>query len=111
MGGVCSAHGDIRNVYKISVWKRRKRSRDSSVVYRQDTGWMIGGSSPGRGAGNFSLQHRVQTGSGTHSASYPMGTRGSILWVKGPGPGWNHQMTYIICKLLKNNDIFSVIPI
>jgi len=31
------------------------------------------------GAGNFSLRHRVQTGSGTHPASYPTGTRGSFL--------------------------------
>jgi hypothetical protein len=30
------------------------------------------------GAGNFSLHHRVQNGTGTHSASYPMGTRGSF---------------------------------
>jgi hypothetical protein len=29
-------------------------------------------------AGNFSLYHRVQTGSGAHPASYPMGTRGSF---------------------------------
>jgi hypothetical protein len=28
------------------------------------------------GAGNFSLHHRIQTGSGAHPASYPMGTRG-----------------------------------
>jgi hypothetical protein len=28
------------------------------------------------GAGNFSLLHQVQNGSGAHSASYPMGTRG-----------------------------------
>jgi hypothetical protein len=28
------------------------------------------------GAGNFSLHHRVQNGSGTHPASYPKGTRG-----------------------------------
>jgi hypothetical protein len=28
------------------------------------------------GAGNFSFHHRVQNGSGTHPASYPMGTRG-----------------------------------
>jgi hypothetical protein len=28
------------------------------------------------GAGKFSLHHRVQTGSGAHPASYPMGTRG-----------------------------------
>jgi hypothetical protein len=29
-------------------------------------------------AGNFSLHHHVQTGSGAHRASYPMGTRGSL---------------------------------
>jgi hypothetical protein len=29
-------------------------------------------------AGNFSLHHRVQNGSGAHLASYPMGTRGSF---------------------------------
>jgi hypothetical protein len=31
------------------------------------------------GAGNFSLHHRVQNGSGAHPASYPMGTRDSLL--------------------------------
>jgi hypothetical protein len=31
------------------------------------------------GAGNFSLHHRVQNGSGVHPASYPVGTRGSFL--------------------------------
>jgi hypothetical protein len=30
------------------------------------------------GAGNFSLHHRFQNGSGAHPASYPMGTRGSF---------------------------------
>jgi hypothetical protein len=30
------------------------------------------------GAGNFSLHHRVQAGSGAHPASYPMSTRGSF---------------------------------
>jgi hypothetical protein len=30
------------------------------------------------GAGNFSLLHRVQNGSGAHPVSYPMGTRGSF---------------------------------
>jgi hypothetical protein len=29
-------------------------------------------------AGNFSLSHRVQTDSGAHPASCPMGTRGSF---------------------------------
>jgi len=37
------------------------------------TGW-LGVRFPA-GAGNFYL-HRVKTGSGAHSASYPMGTRG-----------------------------------
>jgi hypothetical protein len=31
------------------------------------------------GAGNFSLHHHVQYGSGAHPASYPMGTMGSFL--------------------------------
>jgi hypothetical protein len=30
------------------------------------------------GTENFSLHHRVQTGSGAHRASYPMGKRGSF---------------------------------
>jgi hypothetical protein len=30
------------------------------------------------GAGNFSLHHHVQTSSGVHPASYPMGNRGSF---------------------------------
>jgi hypothetical protein len=37
------------------------------------------------GAGNFSLHHRVQTGSGAHPASYPMGSRGLFLWGKAVG--------------------------
>jgi len=37
------------------------------------------------GAGNFSLHHRVQNGSGAPSASYPMGTRVSFLGGKAAG--------------------------
>jgi hypothetical protein len=37
------------------------------------------------GAGNFSLHHRVQTGSGAHPASYPTGTRGSFPGAKAAG--------------------------
>jgi hypothetical protein len=37
------------------------------------------------GAGNFSLHHRVQNGSGAHPASYPTGTRGSFLGGKAAG--------------------------
>jgi hypothetical protein len=35
--------------------------------------------------GNFSLLHQVQTGSGVHSASYPMGTEGSYPGDKAAG--------------------------
>jgi hypothetical protein len=37
------------------------------------------------GAGNFSLYHRIQTGSGSHPASYPMDARGSFLLGKAAG--------------------------
>jgi hypothetical protein len=37
------------------------------------------------GAGNFSLHHRVQNGSGVHPASYPMGIRGSFSGDKAAG--------------------------
>jgi hypothetical protein len=37
------------------------------------------------GAGNFSLHHHVQNGSRAHSASYPMGTRGSFPGGKAAG--------------------------
>jgi hypothetical protein len=37
------------------------------------------------GAGYFSLHNRVQNGSGAHSASYPMGTRGSFNGGKAAG--------------------------
>jgi hypothetical protein len=37
------------------------------------------------GAGNFSLRHRVQNGSGAHPASYPRGTGGSFPGGKAVG--------------------------
>jgi hypothetical protein len=37
------------------------------------------------GAGNFSLHHRVQNGSGAHPASYPMGIRGYFPGGKAAG--------------------------
>jgi hypothetical protein len=61
-------------------------SRDSSV------GTALGYGLDDRGsrirfpaeAGNFSLHHRVQNGSGAHPASYPMNTRDSFPGVKRP---------------------------
>jgi hypothetical protein len=37
------------------------------------------------GAGNFSLHHRVQIGSGVHPASYPKGTMSSFIGGKAVG--------------------------
>jgi len=43
------------------------------------------------GAKSFSLRHRVQTGSGAHSATYPMGTEALCLGVKWPGREADHS--------------------
>jgi hypothetical protein len=43
------------------------------------------------GAGNFSLHHCLQNGSGAHPASYPMGIRSSSLGVKWPGREADHS--------------------
>jgi len=44
------------------------------------------------GAGNFSLHHRVQNGSGTQPASYPMDTGVSFPGGKAAGP-WIWPLT------------------
>jgi hypothetical protein len=46
------------------------------------------------GAGNFSLHHRIQNGSGAHPASYPMGARRSLLGGKAAGM-WSWPLTSI----------------
>jgi hypothetical protein len=43
------------------------------------------------GAGNFSLRHHVQTGSGAHPASYSMCTGALSLEVKRPGHEADHS--------------------
>jgi hypothetical protein len=48
------------------------------------------------GAGNFSFHHRIQNGSGTHPASYPMGTKASFHGGKAAGAlSW--PLTSIYC--------------
>jgi hypothetical protein len=56
------------------------KSRDSSVGIALGYGLddLVSGFRFPAGAGNFSLHHRFQNGSGAHPASYPMGTRGSF---------------------------------
>jgi hypothetical protein len=64
------------------------QSRDSSVGRELGYGLDDRGSRVRlpAGAGNFSLHHLIQNGSGAaHPASYPMGTRGYYPGVKRPG--------------------------
>jgi hypothetical protein len=62
-------------------------SRDSSVGIALGYGLDDQGSRVRfpSGAGNFSLQHCVQKGFGTHPAYYLVGTRGSFPGVKATG--------------------------
>jgi hypothetical protein len=60
-------------------WTRLKIAPWYSAGLRD--GW-LGGSIPGW---EFSLHHRLHTGSGAHPASYTMNTRGSFSGVKRPG--------------------------
>jgi hypothetical protein len=46
------------------------------------------------GAGNFSLNYRVQNGSGAHRVSYPMGTTSSFPGGKAAG-AWSWPLTPI----------------
>jgi hypothetical protein len=80
--------------------KRREgghlKSRDSSVGIVTGYGLddqMIGIRFPAR-AGSFSLRHRIQTGSGAHPASYPVGTGGSFPGDKAAG-AWSWPLTSI----------------
>jgi hypothetical protein len=59
---------------------RIQKSRDNSVGIALGYGLEDRGSRVPFpvGAGNFSLHHCVQNGSGAHPASYPMGKRGSF---------------------------------
>jgi hypothetical protein len=67
--------------------KREDESRDSSVGIALGYGLDDRGSRVRfpAGAGNFSLHYRVQNGSGSRPASYPMGTRGSFSGGKAAG--------------------------
>jgi hypothetical protein len=77
------------------IWEilRNEESRDGSV------GIALGYRLDDRGsrvrfpaeAGNFSLRHRVQNGSGAHPPSYPVDTKGSFPEVKRPGGEADHS--------------------
>jgi hypothetical protein len=75
------------------------RSRDSSVALALGYGLDDRGSRVRfqARAGNFSLHHRIQNGSGAHPASYPMGTRGSFSGCK-VAEAWSWPLTSIYCR-------------
>jgi hypothetical protein len=82
MHATCLAHLIIIDSITLIIFgKAYKYNRDSSVGIALSYGLDDRGSRVRfpAGAGNFSIHHRVQNGSGTHPASYPMGTRGSFL--------------------------------
>jgi hypothetical protein len=71
----------------IRVNKSRREICDSSVGIATGYGLddrMMGVQFPA-GAGNFPRRRHVQTGSGTHPASYPMGTEGFFPGSKAAG--------------------------
>jgi hypothetical protein len=73
--------------------KKNKQIHDSSVGITLGYGlddWRSRIRFPA-GAGNFSLHHRIQNGTGAHPASYPMGTWGSFTRVKLPGREADHS--------------------
>jgi hypothetical protein len=57
------------------------------------------------GAGNFSLHHHVQTGSGAHLASYPMSTRGSFP----EGKGVRHEATTHLHLVPRSKNVWSYV--
>jgi hypothetical protein len=80
---VIQFHADLQFFcFSLTYW-----SRDSSVGIALGYGLDDRGSSVRflAVAGNFSLHHRVQNGSGPHLASYPTDIRGSFPGSKAAG--------------------------
>jgi hypothetical protein len=77
----------VDSVRKLWIHPRNRNSPDSSVGIALGCGLDDRGSRVrfSAAAGNFSLHHRVQNGSGSHRASSPMGTRGSFPSGKAAG--------------------------
>jgi hypothetical protein len=78
---------DFFRIFLIHI-KPVQRSRYAEWL---GAGWPGGrSSSPGKGK-TFLTPHVVQTGSGAHSASYPMGTGGFYPGIKQPGSEADHS--------------------
>jgi hypothetical protein len=76
---------DVYSSHEFNSVTGLRRSRDSSVSMTLGYGLDDRGSRVSARARNFSLHHRVQTGSGVHPASYQMGSRGPFPRGKASG--------------------------
>jgi hypothetical protein len=88
------------------------QSHDSSVGIALGYGLHDEGSSvlfPAE-AGNFSLHHRVQNGSGAHPDSYPMATRGSFPGGKAAG-AWSWPHLHLVSRSKSEWSYTSTPPI
>jgi hypothetical protein len=61
------------------------------------------------GAGNFSLNRRVQNGSGAHPPSYPMVIRGSFPGGKAAG-AWSWPLSCILCRGQRMSGFIPSLP-
>jgi hypothetical protein len=101
------------NRFRLNLVLAIYKSRDSSVGIA--TGWTTGVRFPA-GARDFSLLHRVQTGSGAHPASYTIGTGGSFPGDKAAG-AWSDWQSIIKVRFqvltavtMKSTGFWDVIP-
>jgi hypothetical protein len=91
-GGMSFYHTIVGSLHNLYCFKGRDTSVGIALGYGlDDRGSRVRFPEE---AGNFSLHHRLQNGSGTHPASYPMCTRGSFRGGKAAGE-WTWPLTFI----------------
>jgi hypothetical protein len=80
--------------YCVGFWDGKYRLTDSSfsIMTLLWAGWS--GVRVSAGAENICLHHRVQTGSRTHPASYPVGDQGLFAWGQTT-ESWSWPFTWI----------------
>jgi hypothetical protein len=127
---VCvSARSNLDWKYRRDIAIMSQRSRRLSVPISHTTKlisilWLVVvGIATGYGLGDrgvgvrvlvrsrISLLHVVQTGSGAHPASYPMGAGGSFLGGKATGAWSSHHSPPISAEVKKNVDLYIHSPV
>jgi hypothetical protein len=110
----------VFNKHKCYMWRMIKRRLLLGMMGVGLAQWYSAGLRAGWswvrvpvGTGNFSLHHRVQTGSGTYRVSYPMGTNGSFPGDKVAG-AWNWplpQYDLIAWCSIKKKGTVRILPL